>query len=124
MFSQGPILLLLALCLPQAGIAQVLGDPTAPSGAFAESMMDEHGEPVPAARPKPRWHLSSTLISDERSIAVINGQSVALGASIEGAKLLAVDQRSALINDRGRQIRLRMPAPAGAVVTVKKPSGR
>lgn len=125
MFSPKHVLLLiLGLCFAQSGIAQVLGDPTAPSGTFAASVLNDQGEPVLAQRPKPRWLLSSTLISEERSIAVINGQSVALGASIEGAKLLAVDQRSALINDRGRQIRLKMPASAGTAVTAKTPSGR
>ena len=96
------------------------GDPTQPTPA---------GRPVASASvgpaiARPRWELTSTLVSGDRHVAVINGRSVSPGARIEGAKLLAVDAGGAWIENQGRRIRLDLPRSAGRTITAKTPSGR
>lgn len=115
--------LLIVIC--GAGQARPLGygDPTAPTPLDAPPVATAAGDA--AAEPvKPRWTLSSTLVSGDRRIAVINGRSVALGATIEGARVTAVDHRGAWIEHRGTRVRLELPRAAGDRITAKTPTGR
>lgn len=106
------------------------GDPTSPApgyenGTETAALETEEDEALAEAeKPKPRWQLTSTLVAGERRVAVINGRSVALGARIEGARLVAVEHRSAVIDHAGRQIRLNLPPSAGDAVSAKMPTGR
>jgi hypothetical protein len=116
--------LLLALCAGGAFAGPLgYGDPTQPGNRRAAVAVDGV-ESTDLAPPPPRWTLSSTLIAGQRRVAVINGRSVALGARIEGARLLAVDARGALIEHQGRRIRLELPRSAGDRITAKMPTGR
>lgn len=119
-------MLLLCVCRSAAAVPLDYGDPTEPAPGFgkaptaqAEFAVEDEAVPAP-----PRWRLTSTLVAGERRVAVINGRSVALGARIEGAKLLAVDARGALIEHEGRRIRLDMPAPRDRTITAKRPSSQ
>ncbi len=124
------ILPMLMFCSWSLAAPLPYGDPTTPApgyegGSEAATVVAEEEEAlVEAEKPKPRWLLTSTLIAGERRVAVINGRSVALGARIEGAKLVAVEHRSAIINHAGRQIRLILPPSAGDAVSAKMPTGR
>ena len=119
-----PALLLAGLWLVGSAAAGPLpyGDPTQPT-PLGRPIADatSGGEAVVEG---PRWKLTSTLVAGERRVAVINGRSAAVGATIEGARVLSVDSRGATIEHQGRRIRLDLPAPAGKTVTAKTPSGR
>ncbi len=117
-------LLLLALWLvvgtPAMSGPLEYGDPTQPT-PLGRPVARATGGPVIA---RPRWELTSTLVSGDRRVAVINGRSASPGATIEGAKLLAVDAGGAWIEHQGRRIRLDLPRSAGRTITAKTPSGR
>ncbi|MCC2656164.1 MAG: hypothetical protein K0Q76_1272 [Panacagrimonas sp.] len=119
-------ILVAALLLMSGAMAGPLeyGDPTQPTpldrpsaGIASDATVAKHIE-------TPRWTLTSTLISGDRRVAVINGRSVALGARIDGARLVAVDAGGASIEHEGRRIRLQLPLPAGKSITAKTPTGR
>lgn len=101
------------------------GDPTQPvpldrpaaAAAAAEGAVAKRSEPA-------RWTLTSTLVAGDRRVAVINGRSVALGATMDGARVVAIDSGGASIEHEGRRIRLQLPPPVGATITAKTPSGR
>lgn len=73
---------LLLLAAASAAPAQTLDDPTRP----------DHLEPErqAAAAPASPWALSSIVFSDERKLAVINGQIVKVGDRIAGATVLEI----------------------------------
>ncbi len=52
--------------------------------------------------------LQSTLISDDRSYAIVNGKQVSIGERIEGARLLAINPYDIVIERRGREISLHL----------------
>lgn len=99
------------------------GDPTLPTPLNAPVVANAAGG-VPAAPEKPRWTISSTLVSGERRVAVINGRSVPTGGTIDAARVIAVDSRGAWIEHRGRRIRLELPRGAVDRITAKTPTGR
>ena len=68
--------------IASAAIAQALRDPTRPP-ATGTNM-------VAGTMQAPGWILQSVLISPERRYAIINGEVVALGASIAGAELISI----------------------------------
>ena len=114
--------LLVGLVAASGAVAGPLpyGDPTQPS-PHGRAGLTASGEPV---APRPPWVLTSTLVAGDRHVAVINGRSVALGARIDGARVVSVDARGAWIENQGRRIRLDLPPTAGKSITAKTPSGR
>ena len=101
------------------------GDPTQPTPLDrAPAPVDAPGSAVAKPVATARWTLTSTLIAGDRRVAVINGRSVALGATIDGARLVAIDSGGASIEHEGRRIRLQLPPAAGTTITAKTPSGR
>lgn len=97
---------LLFVCLAFGSMAcaqQPLSDPTRPfvfSGA---------GTGTGTAAPRTiTWKLTSTLISPQRQVAVINGRVVKIGQKIDGAKLVAVKPGSALLHHAGKTIQLKL----------------
>ena len=109
-----PALLALALCAGAAtASAQGLDDPTRPTSL---------AEPVPAARRAesgPRWRLQSTLVADDRRLAIINGRTVGPGDRVDGATVRDVRQDGVTLDVEGRRIDLRL---LGAV-DVKRDAG-
>lgn len=114
---------LLAIAGAMAGPLEY-GDPTQPTPLDRPAVGTASDTAIANRIETPRWTLTSTLISRDRRVAVINGRSVALGARIDGARLVAVDAGGASIEHEGRRIRLQLPPPARNTVTAKTPSGR
>lgn len=83
-----------------------LGDPTRPTSL---SQPDEAG---PATVQGPRWRLQSTLVADERRVAVINGRTIVQGGRIDGATLVEVRPDGVTLEMSGERINLRM-VPVG-----------
>jgi hypothetical protein len=121
-----PLMLLLAVT---AAGAEPLpyGDPTEPPPGFAAAAEASSGSaaiaPATTAPPEP-WRLTATLVDAQRRVAIINGRSVAVGARIDGARLLAVEMGSAQIEHQGRRIRLQLPVPEGRSMNVKQAPGK
>ncbi len=67
--------------------------------------------PSPAQAPAadPEWILNSTVVSETRRIAIINGQRVSAGSWVDGARVISVRQGRAVIEVDGerREISLR-----------------
>lgn len=95
--------LLLLLASPLAAQAQPLGDPlrppTAPSAAAAGSESPSQGSAT---------ELQSVLLSPTRKLAVINGQTVALGGRIGDATLTQVTETGVVLRrgDKLESLRL------------------
>lgn len=62
--------------------AQPLPDPTEPTSL---------GRATPVADAAPRYILHSTLIAADRRLAVVNGETVAVGARVGGARVVRID---------------------------------
>ena len=92
------------LALPAAVSAQhSLGDPTRPTS------LSEPDESAEKATQAVRWRLQSTLIADDRKVAVINGRTVSQGERIEGATLLEVRSDGVTLQEDGQRRVLRLP---------------
>lgn len=98
-------------CLLAAALLAVAGAGAAQSGLGDPMRPTSLDEPVPlekAAQSGPRWRLQSTLVSDSRRLAVINGRTVAQGERIEGAMVREVRQGGVTLEVEGRRIELRV----------------
>ncbi|MGK0440988.1 MAG: MSHA biogenesis protein MshK [Pseudohongiellaceae bacterium] len=71
-----------------------LADPTRPP-IFGEQ----------AAKSTP-FRLNSLLISDERKVAIVNGQSVSIGEMVNGARVVYIDNNKVKLNKNGEVIEL------------------
>lgn len=94
----------LALSAPAFGQAP-LADPTRP--AFLGGGVKASRDTKAAA-----WTLTSTLISPERRVAVINHRVVQVGQTVDGAKLVAVEPGKALLRRGNKNIQLTLAAGA------------
>lgn len=126
MFRLAPWIASAWLLATAGAIARPLdyGDPTQPTPLDRPAATATPGAAGTSGPARSQWTLTSTLVAGDRRVAVINGRSVALGARIDGARLVAVDAGGALIEHEGRRIRLQLPPPAGKTITAKTPSGR
>jgi hypothetical protein len=112
-FSPLPALLALVMLGSAAGAAaQALRDPTRPTSL---------AEPEPARRAEsgPRWRLQSTLVAQDRRLAIINGRTVGPGDRVDGAIVRDVRQDGVTLEVDGRRIDVRL---LGAV-DVKREAG-
>jgi MSHA biogenesis protein MshK len=84
------LLLVGASPLGRAAHAQALSDPMRPPSAAASA-----GAAAPAAAPALR--LQSVLISPGRKLAVIDGITVPLGGTVDGARLVAIRESEVVL---------------------------
>ena len=85
----------LAALLAGAAQAQPMGDPMRPPGLTASGGL----APEPSAGP----HLQSVLISPQRRLAVINGETVALGGKVGDATLVRIAETGVVLK-RGESL--------------------
>jgi hypothetical protein len=95
-----------------AAAGQGLDDPTRPT-SLAEP------ERAQRAGSGPRWRLQSTLVAEDRRLAIINGRTVGPGDRVDGATVRDVRHDGVTLEIEGRRIELRM---LGAV-DVKREAG-
>lgn len=57
---------------------------------------------------KPRWVLSSTLISQHRRLATVNGKTLLVGEKISGAKLLEIQPALVIMKYQGQNITINL----------------
>ena len=72
---------------------------------------------VTARSTKPAWELNSILLSEQRQHAIINNTLVRKGGIVDGAKLVKIEPGSVRLVQRGKVIKLSLPAKKQ---TVKK----
>ncbi len=82
--------------------AQPLGDPTQPTALDAPEPTERR------AASGPRWRLQSTLVADNRRLAIINGRTVGPGDRIDGALVREVRQEGVTLEVEGRRVELRV----------------
>lgn len=112
--SELKVYLVLLLCLALALLASLAAaeplDPTRPPPDVAA------GRTTPpdaaAARVQTAWRLDSTLVSDFRKVAVINGQRVTEGMRLGGARVARISRHEVLLIADGREIYLKEARPA------------
>ncbi len=79
-----------------------LKDPTRPPTATTTVSVP------PKKAQRPRWMLTSTLISAQRRTAVINDTVVSRGDRINGAKIMSIQPSAVQLHVNGRDITLMM----------------
>ena len=91
-----------ALAFPGgAAWASELSDPTRPTPL--------HGERR-AAPQQPTWTLNSTLVSEDRRVAIINGRAVGVGDQINGARVVRVEQGAVWLEYQGNRFSRTLPS--------------
>ncbi len=100
--------LALTLCF---GTAHALDDPMRPS--LIRSAPSEGA----TTAPQQRYQLTSTLVSAQRRIAVINGRRLMVGDRIGSARLVAIEADRAILSEAGRTFTLHL-----IPVTIKRPA--
>ena len=83
--------------------AAILQDPTRPPNAVSAYTKS-------SATPVSQWNLSSTLISNGRRNAIINGQLVSVGQTIQKAKIIAIHPNEVWLLHKKKKIRIKMLA--------------
>lgn len=95
------LLIAIALSVPLAGAADLV-DPMRP----------QHYQPPPQRQAEPAkpqvdtagWRLTGVLLAAERSVAIINGQSLRLGAVLEGYRLVEVKADRAILRNQEQRV--------------------
>lgn len=93
------IIVIGGLMLSQVLSAQ-LDDPTLPPNVTSM--------PAESTNQTIAWQLSSILISPQRSIAIINGQSVQVGDILAGARVKSINETVVKLKHRGETINLEL----------------
>ena len=83
----------------------------APSFVHGQSLPDPTARTsvrtAPVTTPAPaRWHLQSTLVAADRRLAVVNGETVAVGDTIRGARVLQITPYAVRLQTAGGTIEL------------------
>jgi len=78
-----------------------LTDPTRPPATTA-------GQAVLTGHTPSKWQLTSTIVGPERRVAIIDGQVVQIGETIDGAVLEKVAPGSAFLVHEGRSVHLKL----------------
>ncbi len=93
------IVIMLLLVMP---LQAALKDPTRPPTATTAIPTS------PEKNQRPRWALTSTLVSAQRRTAVINDTVVSHGDRINGAKVISIQSSTVRLRVGGREITLMM----------------
>ena len=83
--------------------AAILQDPTRPPNAVS-------GSTSITTKPVSQWNLSSTLISNGRRNAIINGKLVSVGQTIQKAKIISIHPNEVWLLHKKKKIRIKMLA--------------
>ncbi|WP_239821860.1 general secretion pathway protein GspB [Ectothiorhodospira variabilis] len=95
-------------------------DPTRPPTP-AEIRMWQ-GLLAPDTQPAQQWVLESILTAPQRRIAIINGQRVTEGATVDGARVLHIGARGVSLDTGERRIELDLDTHASSEARVAGPT--
>jgi hypothetical protein len=94
-------------------IGILLGAPTLGGAAdLVDPMRPQHYQPPPEIQAEPdkqlidtdSWRLTGVLLGAERRVAIINGQSLQLGAVLEGFRLVEVKADRAVLRNQEQRV--------------------
>ena len=104
--SRTIIITVFALAMLLAVIANVAAeikeDPLRPPG------YRNAGASAPTKRSAPSWQVNEILISDTRRVAIVNANSVKLGESVNGARVVAIEPGYVTLEFNNRLITARL----------------
>ena len=106
MVKRGLLIILMLLChapLWAAGQGKI-SDPLRPLNYAGRQ---EPSRVQKAAEQEPQWRLGAVLISADRAVAVINGESLQVGESISGFKVIKIDPASVQLQKKQKKLTLR-----------------
>ena len=85
-----------------------------PSGEVLQDPTKPIGLPKVQAKLKPEtsYRLSYILRAEDRNLAIVNGQKVAVGDMVSGAKVLAISSDSVTLSVKGKKRVLAMNVPS------------
>lgn len=95
------IALLLTLASAVALADAPLRDPTRPYTAVEQKVAAS-----------PRFVVNAIIVSSERRVAVVNGQRVAVGGSIDNATVIAIEKDQLVLETSGKRITVRLRGAA------------
>ena len=72
---------------------EVLRDPTRPYSAAARVVATA-----------PRFVVNAIIVSPERRVAIVNGQRVGIGGSVDGATVIAIEKDQLVLERDGKQL--------------------
>lgn len=91
--------MLIAMVVLQAGLCgaamadEILRDPTRPYSAH-----------VGGVSVAPRFAVHAIIVSPERRVAIVNGRRVGVGASVDGATVIAIEKDHLILDQNGQRI--------------------
>lgn len=91
----------MTLLVALSAAAADLGDPTRPTALAEPPPPAAVAGPAPTG---PRWHLGSTLVSEARAVAVINGRALRRGDRIDNATLVEIYEDRVTLDYEGRHM--------------------
>lgn len=97
------IVICAALILPALVETADLSDPMRPR-TYQPPPPEVQAEPDQPRVDTDSWRLNGVLLSAGRSIAIINGQSLRLGSSLDGYRLVDVRADRALLRRKGQRV--------------------
>ncbi|HUV30270.1 MAG TPA: hypothetical protein VMY05_04145 [Acidobacteriota bacterium] len=76
---------------------------------FRASPEFSKGSPVVARQPRsPGWRLSGTLYSQGFPLAYLNGRTVSVGDTVNGARVISIEQGTVTLEHRGDRFTIRV----------------
>lgn len=94
--------LLYSLWVGMAGAAE-FSDPMRPLN-YRTTTVDTNTDTTNEKKKTDSWKLTAVLMSDKRSVAVVNGHSLQLGDVLEGYTLKGIYKDRVVLNGKGRKL--------------------
>ncbi len=91
---------LLALLVAAPGTSaadETLRDPTRPYKPHAHGIAGS-----------PRYTVNTIIVSSERKVAIVNGQRVGVGGTVDGATVIAIEEKALVLERNGKRITVKL----------------
>lgn len=76
--------------------------------AFADGLLRDPTRPYTATERKaaaaPRYIVSAIIVSSDRRVAIVNGQRVSVGGSVDNATVVSIEKQKLVLETNGKQM--------------------
>lgn len=76
--------------------------------AFADGLLRDPTRPYSAterrAAAAPRFIVSAIIVSNDRRVAIVNGQRVGVGGSVDNATVVSIEKQKLVLETNGKQM--------------------